>query len=248
LNSKHIKVKIILVEPEGPLNVGSVARLCSNFKIDQLRIVSPKCDIYSLDSVKMSLKGFSYIKESKIFNSLDDAIKDCDLVVATCGRIGNSEDAKNNSPEEISNWIRVSKNINNLALIFGRETRGLTNQELILAHKVLTIETNPYYSSLNLSHAVSIVLYEIDKCFKKNPLKKEKSYRDLASTKQIEESFNEVEELLLKVGYILKHTAKAKIYKFKKYVLRAQTSKNELNMLRGIVHQINWALNNSKNS
>ena len=67
MNSKHIKLKVILVEPEGPLNVGSVARLCSNFKIDQLRIVSPKCDIYSLDSVKMSLKGFSYIKESKIF-------------------------------------------------------------------------------------------------------------------------------------------------------------------------------------
>ena len=84
---KKPAIKIILVEPNGPINVGSIARLCSNFKVDQLRIVSPRCDIHSLEAKKMALKGFSYIQDSKIFNTLIDAISDCELTLASCGRI-----------------------------------------------------------------------------------------------------------------------------------------------------------------
>ena len=69
------------------MNVGSIARLCSNFNVDQLRIVSPKCDIYSLETKKMALKGIKFIKDSTIYESLIDSISDCDLVLATCGRI-----------------------------------------------------------------------------------------------------------------------------------------------------------------
>ena len=59
-------LKIILVEPNGPLNVGSVARLCSNFEVDELRIVSPKCDIFSLEAKKMALKGHKFLENCKI--------------------------------------------------------------------------------------------------------------------------------------------------------------------------------------
>ena len=69
---------------------------------------------------------------------------------------------------------------------------------------------------------------------------------NLASSKQIHDSFLEIEELLLKVGYLLKHTSKAKISRFKDFILRANTSMHEINVLRGIVHQMNWFLNNSK--
>ena len=69
---------------------------------------------------------------------------------------------------------------------------------------------------------------------------------NLASSKLIHDSFLEIEELLLEVGYLLKHTSKAKIRKFKKYILRANTSMHEINVLQGIVHQIKWFLKNSK--
>ena len=69
---------------------------------------------------------------------------------------------------------------------------------------------------------------------------------NLASSKQIQDSFVEIEEMLLGVGYLLKHTSRAKINKFKSYILRANTSMQEINVLRGIVHQINWFLNKSK--
>ena len=243
LKETNFNLKIILVEPSGPLNVGSIARLCSNFNVDQLRIVSPKCDIYSLETKKMALKGIKFIKESNIYESLIDSISDCDLVLATCGRIHYQKDHNQDSLENISTWIRNFKEVKNLAILFGREDRGLTNRELLLAHKVFTINTDLNFPSLNLSHAVSIVLYELSKIAKADNMLKKKDL-DVATSKQIEDSFLEIEKLLLKTGYVLPHTLNAKISKFKKYIYRSETSRHELDILRGIVHQINWALDN----
>ena len=245
LKKNFTNLKVILVEPRGPLNVGSVARLCSNFEVEELRIVSPKCDIFSLEAKKMALKGQKFIDDCKIFDNLEKAIFDCDLVLASCGRIDVSKDFSFESSEDIFNWIFSLKKINNLAIIFGREDRGLTNSELLLANKTLNIPTSMNNPSLNLSHAVSIVLYELSKHSKKNSNRKLEVF-NLASSKQIHDSFKDVEELLLSVGYLLKHTSRAKISKFKNYVLRANTSMHEINVLRGIVHQINWFLKNSK--
>jgi len=245
LEKNFSNLKVILVEPNGPLNVGSVARLCSNFEVDELRIVSPKCDIFSLEAKKMALKGQKFLEHCKIFDDLQKAIFDCDLVLATCGRIDVSKNLFFESFEDISNWILSFKKINNLAIIFGREDRGLTNSELLLANKTFNIPTSPKNPSLNLSHAVSIALYELNKCSKRN-FDRELKVFNLASSKQIHDSFLEIEELLLKVGYLLKHTSKAKISKFKNFILRSNTSMHEINVLRGIVHQINWFLNNSK--
>ena len=238
-------LKVILVEPNGPLNVGSVARLCSNFEVDELRIVSPKCDIFSLEAKKMALKGQKYLDHCKIFDNLESAIFDCDLVIASCGRIDLSKDSFFESSEDIVDWTLSFKKINNLAIIFGREDRGLTNSELLLANKTFNIPTSQNNPSLNLSHAVSIVLYELNKSSKKN-FNKELEVFNLASSKQIHDAFVEIEEMLLRVGYLLKHTSRTKISKFKNYILRANTSMHEINVLRGIVHQINWFLNNSR--
>ena len=239
----NYNIKVILVEPSGPLNVGSIARLCSNFNVDQLRIVSPKCDIYSLETKKMALKGIKFIKESNIYESLIDSISDCDLVLATCGRIHYQKDHNQDALETISTWIRNFKEVKNLAILFGREDRGLTNRELLMAHKVFNINTHINFPSLNLSHAVSIVLYELSKITKADNMLPKKDL-DFATSKQIEDSFLEIEKLLIKTGYVLPHTLNAKISKFKKYIYRSETSKHELDTLRGIVHQINWALDN----
>jgi len=245
LENKFFNLKVVLVEPNGPLNVGSIARLCANFEVDELRIISPICDIYSLEAKKMALKGQRYLDKCKIFNNLEQAISDCDLVLASCGRVDKSKDSSFESPEDISKWISSIQQINNLAILFGREDRGLTNEELLMAHRILNIPSSENYPSLNLSHAVSIILYELNKSSKRDSQKDLIAF-DLASSKQINESFLEIEEMLIRVGYLLKHTSRTKISKFKKYILRANTSIHEMNILRGIVHQITWFLNNSK--
>ena len=245
MGKKNLNLKVILVEPNGPLNVGSIARLCSNFEVNELRIVSPRCEVFSLEAKRMALKGQSYIDNCKIFNNIEQAIFDCDLVLATCGRIDLSKDIECESPEMISKWISSFKKINNLAILFGREDRGLTNSELFFAHKIFNIKTSRNYPSLNLSHAVAIILYELSKCSTNNRKKDTKVF-NLASSKQMHESFQELEELLLRTGYLLEHTSFSKINKFKKFVLKAKISSHEINILRGIVHQINWFLNNCK--
>ena len=243
---KNIKnINLVLVEPNGSLNVGSVARLCANFEVNELRIVSPRCDILSLDSKKMALKGKRYLERCKIFNNLSDAIFDCDLVLASSGRIDVDKNTFFETPEDISKWISSFSQINNLAVLFGRENRGLTNSEILYAHRTFCIPTSRNYPSLNLSHAVAIILYELNKSLGIN-VNKDFNTFNIASSKHISESFDEIEEMLISVGYLLKHTSRAKISKFKKYVLRANTSTHEMNVLRGIVHQINWFVNNSK--
>ena len=238
-------LKVVLVEPQGSLNVGSIARLCANFDVNELRIVTPRCDIKSLEAKKMALKGQKFLNECKIFNNLQEAIFDCDLVLASCGRVEIGKDSSFDLPEDISRWIRSINKVNNLAVLFGREDRGLTNQELLFAHRIFAIPTSKSYPSLNISHAVAVILYELKKSSKNIP-KKDIEIFNLASSKQINDSFVEVEEMLKRVGYLLTHTSRAKISKFKKYILRANTSSNEMNVLRGIVHQINWFLDNSK--
>ena len=159
LGKNFSNLKVILVEPNGPLNVGSVARLCSNFEVDELRIVSPKCDIFSLEAKKMALKGHKFLENCKIFDDLQKAILDCDLVLASCGRIDVNKKSFFGSSEDIFDWTLSFEKINNLAIMFGREDRGLTNSELLLANKTFNIPTSQNNPSLNLSHAVSIALY-----------------------------------------------------------------------------------------
>ena len=246
LGKNFSNLKVILVEPNGPLNVGSVARLCSNFEVDELRIVSPKMR-YTLFRCKEKwlLKVKKFLNHCKVYDDLQKAIFDCDLVLASCGRIDVNKDSFFVSSEDIFDWTLTFKKINNLAIIFGREDRGLTNSELLLANKTFNIPTSQDNPSLNLSHAVSIVLYELNKSSKKN-LNNELKVFNLASSREVHDTFVEIEEMLLRVGYLLKHTSKAKISKFKNFILRANTSMHEINVLRGIVHQINWFLNNSK--
>ena len=118
LEKNFSNLKLILVEPNGPLNVGSVARLCSNFEVDELRIVSPKCDIFSLEAKKMALKGQNFLENCKIFDDLQKAIFDCDLVLATCGRIEVNKDSFFLSSEDIFDWTLSFKKINNSKTIF----------------------------------------------------------------------------------------------------------------------------------
>ena len=244
MNKYFTNLKVVLIEPSGPINVGSIARLCANFEVNELRIVSPQCDIFSIESKKMALKGKKYLDNCKIFSSLEQAISDCDLVIASSGRIDLGKDSSFESPENIAKWILSFDQVDNIAILFGREDRGLSNSELLFAQKTFNIKTSEKYPSLNLSHAVSVILYELNKG-KIIKSKKDSKVLNLASSKQIYDSFLEIEDILIRIGYLSKDNSYAKISKFKKYIMKTKTSRHELNILRGIVHQINWFLNNS---
>ena len=114
---------LVLVEPAGPLNVGSVARLCANFNIGQLRLVAPRCNPLDPEALRMAVKGKLLLKSAHLFDSLSQAIADCDRVVASSGR-RQGVPLPINTPGNALNWLLAEHNSsgqNHQALVFGRE-------------------------------------------------------------------------------------------------------------------------------
>ena len=151
---------VVLVEPSGPLNVGSVARLCANFGVASLRLVAPRCDPTDPQAKQMAVRGLEQLLACELYPSLEDAVADCRRVVACSGRV-EAKEREHLLPQPALQWLLEPKpGPNHVALVFGREDHGLHSSELNLAGKLLRIPTSEAYGSLNLSHAVAICLAE----------------------------------------------------------------------------------------
>ncbi len=231
----------MLVEPAGPLNVGSVARLCANYNIEELRLVAPRCDPGDPEAVRMAVHGDLVLQHASIFPSLLEAVADCAQVVASCGRIDHGE-IPLQSPEEIAPWIQESRSQGlRSALVFGREDRGLSNQELLISHRIVKLHTGDVYPSLNLSHAVAVVLHELER-ERRLQTKSDAPLSEIpASAPELDGCLRDAEDLLLEVGFLLEHTARARMAKVKGLVQRALIRSDEVALLRGMVRQLRWA-------
>ncbi len=237
-----ILLTVVLVEPAGPLNVGSVARLCENFGVKELRIVAPRCDIHSPEALKMAVKGKDLLIRAPKFRSLPDAIADCRVVIATCGRVEHGQ-IPLNSPTEISKWLTEISYTHQIALVFGREDRGLTNSELLLAQRVLTLHSKQTCPSLNLSHAVAIVLHQIEQSLQERAIDKRKDSKlEPATALELDDCLNDAEKLLLEVGFLLKHTAESRMAKVRGLLQRAAIRSKEVSLIRGMIRQLRWAI------
>ena len=237
---------MVLVEPAGPLNVGSVARLCANYNIQDLRLVAPRCDPGDPEAVRMAVHGDAVLQHASIFPSLLDAVADCQQVVASCGRIDHGE-IPLQSPEEIAPWIQTGRRKGlHSALVFGREDRGLTNEELLISHRVLTLHTGDVYPSLNLSHAVAVVLHELERERRLAATPALPVSEIPASAPELDGCLRAAEDLLLEVGFLLEHTARARMAKVKGLVQRALIRSEEVALLRGMVRQLRWAVRRNR--
>ena len=239
MNTKKT-LKVILVEPAGPINVGSVARLCENFSVDELRLVSPKCDYLAQDAKKMSVKGLKILEKAKVYDDLNSALSDCSRIVASCGRKDHGEIPLNSNKDALL-WAHESEREETIALVFGREDRGLSNEELLKANKVISLNTSESYPSLNLSHAVAIVLHQFNTL---NSLKPKKINSYPANLLKLEDCMNDAGNLFLEIGFLMKHTYKAKMTKIKQLLVRAEIKDDEVALIRGIISQARWAIKN----
>ena len=231
----------MLVEPAGPLNVGSVARLCANYNVEDLRLVAPRCDPGDPEAVRMAVHGDVVLQHASIFPSLLEAVADCAQVVASCGRIDHGE-IPLQSPEEIAPWIQESRSQGlRSALVFGREDRGLSNQELLISHRIVKLHTGDVYPSLNLSHAVAVLLHELERERRLQTKPDAPLSETPASAPELDGCLRDAEDLLLEVGFLLEHTARARMAKVKGLVQRALIRSDEVALLRGMVRQLRWA-------
>ena len=239
---KH-KLNVILVEPSGPLNVGSIARLCENFGVKELRLVAPRCDPTDAEAIRMAVKGRKFLENAHVYPNLLDAIGDCQRIIATSGRIDHG-DIPLFSPKAVIKWLLKIQNEESIALIFGREDRGLSNQELLLANKVISLNKKSDYPSINLSHAVAIVLHEISNNLTKDFALEGNNCEKIAAPKDVNNFAEDAEALLLEIGFLYAHTAKSRMTKIKSILQRAEIRKEEIALIRGVLRQMRWAIDN----
>jgi tRNA/rRNA methyltransferase len=155
-----IKPVIILARPQMPENIGFVARIMKNFALDDLRIVNPRDGWPNRKAGIVAVGGAKIIENAKIYESMQDALDGIEDVYACSARLRNINKKCYNLKEHIED-VKTSLNENSkVGLMFGSETSGLTNDELVLAKKIITISANDEYPVLNLSHAVGLTVYE----------------------------------------------------------------------------------------
>ena len=235
---------VVLVEPAGPINVGSVARLCANFEVQELRLVKPVCDPLDREACRMAVHGLELLRTARRCTSLLEAVADCRRVVASCGRLDHGS-IPLHSPEDALRWLLGSgtdpSDDQPVAVVFGREDRGLTNDELRLCQRVLTLHSAGSYPSLNLSHAVAVVLHDLAR-LQTLPEHDRVPQPDPAPPRQLDHCLEDASDLLLDVGFLLPHTAAARMNKVRDLLQRASIQAGEVALIRGMVRQIRWAL------
>jgi tRNA/rRNA methyltransferase len=155
---KMIHVVLIGTENEG--NLGAVARVMSNFSFNKLILIDPKCNHLSEEAIKRSKHAKNILKKANVCKI--DELEKYDYVIATTSKMGTDYNIPRSAidPKELSkkiNPIRKKK----IAILFGRESVGLTNKEISLSDYIVSVPTSKTYPAMNLSHSVAIILYEL---------------------------------------------------------------------------------------
>ncbi len=150
---------VILIEPENAGNIGSIARLMANFGVKDLILVNPSADLKSNECRSFAVRAYSIIEKARIVRSFDDLVSEFDFLVGTTAKVKDDPVRAGVGLKQLAGKLKGLKA--KVGLVFGRESSGLTNEELKKCDLVINIPTSKEYPALNLSHAVGIVLYEL---------------------------------------------------------------------------------------
>jgi tRNA/rRNA methyltransferase len=231
-------ISIVLVEPQGPINVGSVCRCMMNFGCADLRLVNPCAEYRSLDARRMALKAESILTQAPVFQSLQQAIADCHLAFGTTRRFGKyREDFL--TPEQAAGQARIQPSGSRVAFVFGREDRGLHTSELDLCQFFITIPTDSAYPSMNLSHAVSLMLYELRKGAMDVATRFNESHVP-ASAADVENMFQHMRRTLLAAEYLDPQNPDHVLRAFRRLFGRTGLNDREVRILQGLWSRIDW--------
>ena len=153
-----VELRIVLVGIEGPVNLGVIARTCVNFNVKELYLVKPIASIE--EALRYAAHGKDLLHNSIVVDKLEDALRDVDISAATSA-LGYSEKDLLRQAVSIEDFInKTARGARRIALIFGRESTGLTREELLKADYLVTIPANPEYPILNVSQSIAIFLWE----------------------------------------------------------------------------------------
>lgn len=265
-------IEFVLVRPVFLGNIGASARVLKNFGFRNLSLVAPPKNYKDAEARKMSVGAFDILKQAKLYETLGEALENVALSIATssgqqrqrplkslCSHVGSNatidgdrkainasntaEDAANISIKELIS--RTSEN-QKVAIVFGDERNGLTNEEVERCHEVITIASDSSFPSLNVSHALAVVAYEI--AFAKNHAawQAKQEYPSLAPAlatgKQDDELFSILEELFETIEFSRTYNKELVIRQLRSAYQRMRPTSRETQLLTGVVHRLTQKL------
>ncbi|MBM7038596.1 tRNA (cytosine(32)/uridine(32)-2'-O)-methyltransferase TrmJ [Vibrio ulleungensis] len=231
------KVRVVLVGTSHSGNIGSAARAMKVMGLEQLVLVDPQCEVDEQTLALASGAG-DVATNAKIVATLEEAVADCELVFGTSARSRNLN-WPFVEPRECGQKAIEQALTGNVAVVFGRERTGLTNEELQLCQYHLGIPANPEYSSLNLAMAVQTVSYEIRMAFLEHQRSAYKEQvQEYPRHKELEMFYEHLEKVLIDTQFLSQKQPTLVMNKLRRLFNRARPELQELNILRGILTSI----------
>ncbi len=232
--SRLARVRIVLINTTHPGNIGAAARAMTVMGLSSLHLVTPKI-FPNADATAMASGADDLLQSAVVHDSLDSALAGCPLVLGTSARMRSLPmpmlDARRAAKQAL-----VESGSHDVALLFGRERYGLTNEEMQRCQYLVNITSNPDYSSLNLAQAVQILAYELRVAAQ--------GFSDISiapldwepvDDQQMEGLFEHLEQTLLDIRFLNPKQPKRLMLRLRRLFNRARPDQNEINILRGIL-------------
>lgn len=244
-NFQAINTRIVLVQTSHPGNIGSAARAMKTMGLHDLVLVAPK-RFPAKEAEYLASGATDLLEKARVVETVDEAIADCDLVLGTSTRDRSLAWPLVN-PSRAAEL--VLEHSGKTAILFGREDKGLSNEELHKCHYHVQIEANPDYSSLNLAAAVQVLSYQLRSSLsnqqqteadKADAELAENGYDgELANRKAMALLFEHLDDTLHDIGFLDRKTPNKVMPRLKRVLNRARIDMTELSIIRGVLSAMN---------
>ncbi len=230
------KFGFILIKPQLGENIGACARSMKNFGFSKLHIVDPKINFPNHKAKATSVGAYDIINKAKVFNKIEKAIKSFNIVISLSAR-RRDINKKHISLKEFQNIVK-KKNLN-IGLMFGPEASGLSNKDLSFSNYILQIPTSPKFKSLNLSHSLTVVCYEIFKGLNNQKINKINSNLKISPKSKITSIITHLINLLEKKNFFIpKEKKHSMILNINNLIYRLEPNDKELRILASIISSL----------